>query len=376
MSTLGIIFSNLNENNLTRLTATRTVAAIPFACRYRLVDFPLSAMVNAGIKDVNIVTNYNFRSLSDHVGSGKDWDLARRGGGVTLVSPFRDANGQHAVVYGTHLEALLSMRESLEQSRADTVVMMDCDYVANVDLADLLVRHRASGARLTAVAYPCEKNFDSDKRRLMFGSNKDQLCPEAVLSDRYDSNHPLRAMNVYVLDMDFLLMMLQEASTRNYSSLSKDIFVRNTYSRSMYVYHYAGTVRHIGSFEDYYALSMELLENAAVRRELLEQEDRRIYTSVRNSAPVMYHKGAKVQNSMIADDCVIEGVVENSLLFRGVHVAKGAVVKNAVLFNNVSVGEGATINAVVADIGASVGARRVLSGCEDLPVYIDKERRV
>ena len=374
MSTLGIIFSSLHENHLARMTQSRTLAAIPYACRYRLVDFPLSSMVRAGITDVSVMVNYNFRSLAHHIGSGKDGDLARRGGGVTLVSPYRNANGQNASVYSTHLEALVSMRETLENSKASHVVLMDSDYVCNIDLSRVIDSHQKSGKRITLVAFPCPAKFRSESRRLMVGMESG--APKVVLGSRYDSEHPLLSMNLLVIDMEEVRNIIREALAHNYKSLTSDLLIRDSYVRKMNVYHYAGTVFHLNSFEEYYRSSMELVKNPAVRKELLENGSRLILTSVHNSAPVSYRKGASVRSSMIADDCVIEGTVENCVLFRGVHIGKGAVVKDSVLFNDTYVGAGAKVNCVVADIGTVISDGRVLSGCESLPVYVDKGRRV
>ena len=374
MSTLGIIFSSLHENHLARMTQTRTLAAIPYACRYRLVDFTLSSMVRAGITDVSVMVNYNFRSLADHIGSGKDWDLARRGGGVTLVSPYRNANGQNASVYSTHLEALISMRETLENSKASHVVLMDSDYVCNMDLARVIDSHQKSGKRITLVTFPCPAKFRSDSRRLMVGMESG--APKVVLGNRYDSEHPLLSMNLLVIDMEEVRNIIREALAYNYKSLTSDMLIRESYVRKMNVYHYSGTVFHLNSFEEYYRSSMELVKNPAVRGELLENGSRLILTSVHNSAPVSYRKGASVRSSMIADDCVIEGTVENCVIFRGVHIGKGAVVKDSVLFNDTYVGAGAKVNCVVADIGTVISDGRVLSGCESLPIYVDKGRRV
>lgn len=374
MSTLGIIFSSLHENHLARMTQTRTLAAIPYACRYRLVDFPLSSMVRAGITDVSVMVNYNFSSLAGHIGSGKDWDLARRGGGVTLVSPYRNANGQNVTVYSTHLEALVSMRETLENSKASHVVLMDSDYVCNMDLSRVIDSHKKSGKRITLVTFPCPAKFRSESRRLMVGMESG--APKVVLGSRYDSEHPLLSMNLLVIDMEEVRNIIREALAHNYKSLTSDLLIRDSYVRKMNVYHYAGTVFHLNSFEEYYRSSMELVKNPAVRKELLENGSRLILTSVHNSAPVSYRKGASVRSSMIADDCVIEGTVENCVLFRGVHIGKGAVVKDSVLFNDTYVGAGAKVNCVVADIGTVISDGRVLSGCESLPVYVDKGRRV
>ena len=142
ISAAGIIFSSLNKNTLSRLTADRTVAAIPFACRYRLVDFCLSNMVNANISNIFIVANYNYRSLLEHIGSGKDWDLARRDGGITVISPFQTSYAtSYPQMFSTHMEALRNMKEYISELKEDYVVLMDSDTVLNFDLANVIKTH-------------------------------------------------------------------------------------------------------------------------------------------------------------------------------------------------------------------------------------------
>ena len=371
---LGLIFTNLHEENVPELVRFRTMASIPYGGRYRIIDFTLSNMVNSGITTVGLMTTNNYRSLIDHIGSGKDWDLARRGGGVTLVSPYRNASGQNAAVYSTHLEALISMRETLANSKADCVVLMDSDYVCNIDLSKVIDSHKKSGKRITLVTCPCPRKVQSDSRRLMVGMGAGRT--DVVLGSQYDAEHPLLSMNLMVIDMEEVRNIIREAQAYNFKSLTANMLIQDSYVRKLNVYHYAGTVFHLNSFEEYYRSNMELVKNAAVRRELLEDDERRILTSVHNSAPVSYRQGACVKSSMIADDCVIEGTVENCVLFRGVHIGKGAVVKNSILFNDTVVGAGATVSCVVADIGAVISDGRVLSGCDTLPVYVDKGRRV
>ena len=145
ISAAGIIFSSLNDNTLSRLTSDRTVAAIPFACRYRLIDFALSNLVNANISNISIVANYNYRSLAEHVGSGKDWDLARREGGVNFISPFQTAYVSSTSMFSTRLEALVNMKEYISEFKEDYVVLMDSDSVMNIDLEDVTFHPARAG---------------------------------------------------------------------------------------------------------------------------------------------------------------------------------------------------------------------------------------
>ena len=165
--TAGIIFSNLNNSTLSRLTSDRTVAAIPFACRYRLIDFCLSNLVNANISNINIVVNYNHRSLLEHIGSGKDWDLARRSGGINLISPYQTAYSSSVQFFTTHMEALKNMKEYINELKEEYVILMDSDHVLNIDISDVVKTHVESGANITFVTKPVDADFVTKSPKMM-----------------------------------------------------------------------------------------------------------------------------------------------------------------------------------------------------------------
>lgn len=152
MSAVGIIFSNLHDKNIAELTRQRTMASVPFGCRYRLIDFTLSNMVNSGITHVGVITHYNYQSLMDHIGSGKDWDLARRSGGVQILPPYITAFSNSAnFLYNTRLEALKSINSFITNCKEDYVVLSDCDVICNIDLSAILETHVRSGADATFI---------------------------------------------------------------------------------------------------------------------------------------------------------------------------------------------------------------------------------
>lgn len=376
MSTAAILFSNLNDRTLSRLTQDRTVAAIPFACRYRLIDFALSEMVNADISDIKVVTNYNYHSLVNHIGTGKDWDLARREGGISIVSPFRYAHPGTAKMYATHLSALRSMADSIIDMKADTVILADCDCICNLDIAEILAGHHESGADVTFVVVDCPADYRRADKSAMFSCDREGRVERVIRGDRFHEEAPLLSTGTMIMNREYLLRVLREAAAFNYSSMNRDVFM-NDYTRRYYRCHrHTGYFAAVADFDSYYAHSMELTRNAAARAELFECPERRIFTNVHNSSPVYYAEGAQVKDSMIADDCVIEGTVENSILFRGVKIGRGSVVRNSILFGSCYVGEWSTVQYVVADKKVLIGDGKTISGCESMPVYIDKGRHV
>ena len=296
MSAAGIIFSNLNDNTLSRLTADRTVAAIPFGCRYRLVDFALSNMVNAGISNISLIANYNYRSLNEHIGSGKDWDLARRAGGIRFISPYQTARTPNSVMYLHHLEALKSMQEFVMEINEDTVVLCDTDNICNIDLAAIIEEHEARGADITMVTTPCKPDFSSKGALMMVNSDAEDRVTGIVKSTRPVEGYPDRFINLYVVRTAYLTYILNVSFSENLQSLSEDVLMKHIGDRKFYVHRFDGFVPQVSSFTDYYRHSIALTREPLLREQLFGIKDRPIYTKVHNSAPVLYKDGAEVRN--------------------------------------------------------------------------------
>ncbi len=370
----GIIFSSLNDNTLSRLTSDRTVAAIPFACRYRLVDFCLSNMVNANISNINIVANYNYRSLMEHIGSGKDWDMARRDGGIHIISPYQTARSASAKMFSTHMEALISMKDYIDEFDEDYVVLMDSDNVLNIDLVDVIRSHEITGAKITLVTHTVAPEYTSKNPRMMISSVAGKVTDMAMSSTYIDTN-PELSLGIFVLSTVYLKKLIEEAQNYNNHSFT-NLMLQNYKAQNYRTYKYDGFVASVSSFLDYHKYSILLAQDDESRSSLLSKRESPIYTRVHNSAPVVYKEGAKVESSMIADECVIEGTVINSVLFRGVHVSKGAVVKNSVLFRGTYVGKDAEVNCIVTDKDVHISDNVVLSGNANMPFYVQKNRKV
>lgn len=372
----GIIFSNLHDRNIPELTHQRTMASVPFACRYRLIDFALSNMVNADITNINVITHYNYHSLMDHLGSGKDWDLARRSGGIKILPPFINAYAnQSNTLYNSRLEALLSVGHSL-RFREKYVILSDCDAICNIDLNKMLDDHIRHGADITiavkkvnADTYDCSSTivYNTDVKGNITGL---ELYNPALKGEQDVS------MNIMIMSSSFLQEILLDASAHNYTSFARNVLAENADKRKFRVYRHKGFFASVDSFNDYFALNLELAANKKSRDELFAQKNRPILTKVRNSPPTKYIAGAEVKNSLIADGCVIEGVVENSILFRGVKVGKNSVIKNSILFQDVFTGQNVYLNCVVADKNVAIRDTCVLSGHETMPFYIEKGKMI
>lgn len=374
ISAAGIIFSSLNDNTLSRLTGDRTVAAIPFACRYRLVDFCLSNFVNADISNINIVANYNYRSLIDHIGSGKDWDLARRESSVNVISPFSTATSGAVNMFSTHMEALVAMKQYIGEIKEDYVVLTDSDNVLNLDIQDVLDQHKRTGADITLVTQKTKRDYSAKRPRIMISSVAGKIT-DIALSSVYNEKNPELCLYIFVMETTYLRRLIEEAEGYNLLSLTS-MLLKNCKKANFRTYNYTGYVATVSSFLDYYKHSMELVMNPSARESLLMKKEAPVFTRVHNSAPTSYHASAKIENSMLADECSIEGTVINSVLFRGVTVEKGAVVKNSVLFHGTFVGKNAELNCIVTDKDVHISDGVKLSGNDNMPFYVQKGRKV
>ncbi len=364
-SAIGVIFSNLHEENVPELVRRRTMASIPFGGRYRIIDFILSNMVNSGITTVGLMTNNNYRSLIDHIGSGKDWDLARKDGGLILLPPFSE---RHDKLYTTRLEALGSLTGFLNRRNEKYVVLTDCDGIAKFDISDIIDYHENKNADITLVTHYGKVGKRSDF--MLIESEENGRVKEIKLSPHVkDGTKANIFVNVMVINRQFLLNIVEDSVTHGFSSFESDILVKQLTSLKIYHYDFKGYYGGIDSMAAYYKHNMELLEKD-VRDELFGNRD--IYTKVRDSAPSKYGQNATVTNSLISDGCEIEGVVENSILFRGVKVGKGAVVRNSIIMQDTIIGANTSLDCVITDKNVVISDRKTLSGCATLPYFIQK----
>lgn len=373
MSAAGLIFSNIHDTNLRELTSQRTIASVPFGCRYRLIDFTLSNMVNSDVHNVQIITHYNYRSLMDHIGSGKDWDLARRNGGIKILPPYITAFDNHRnSLYSTRLEALKSMHSAIRKIRDEYVIMSDCDVICNVDFGEILTDHIQSGADMTVAVKRMHLTPERARINVLFTADADGRITEILPYPENFLGEADVSLNIVVMRKDYLEQIVLDSIAHGYSSLTRDVIGRNLSRMNYRIYKYDGYFACISSLTDYYKCNMELIHNAYARASLFDVNNRPIYTKVRNSVPTYYSRSSAVENSLIADGCVIEGRVENSILFRGVKIGRGCTVTNSILMQDTVVGDGAFLKCVISDKNGMIRDGQMLAGCEAKPYYIEK----
>lgn len=353
------------------------MASIPYGCRYRLIDFALSNMVNAGISTIDVITHYNYQSLMDHIGTGKDWDMARRSGGIKILPPYISAfaNNQNEL-YHTRLEALKSINHFISGMTEDYIVMADCDVICNIDLKDMIKAHIESEADITFAVQKKTLTVEAAKRNTLITSDETGRITDFIAKPNNFSGEADMSLNIMVCSRVYLQQMVLDAIAHDYKSMTKDILLKTLDRRNYRTYRFEGYCAEISSIEEYFAHSMELINDPEKYASLFNIEERPIFTKVRNSAPTYYSETSDVKNSLIADGCVIDGTVENCILFRGVRVGKGATVKNSVLFQDTLVGDNVSLNCVVADKNVVIHEGVTLSGAPTLPFYLEKRKMI
>ncbi len=364
-SAVGVIFTNIQDKNIPELSSHRTLASIPFAGRYRLIDFALSNLVNSGITTVGIVTKNNYQSLIDHIGSGKEWDLARKDGGIILLPPY---SNETDAPYKNRLEALKGITGFLRHRKEDYVVLYDGDGVSRIDIADVVRFHEESHADITMVYH----ETDSVESHYYITLDTDSFgrVNGLKINPRVNNGEKINLyINVMVVQREYLMDIIQNAVQSGYSSFGREILSKNVNTMRIFGYKFNGYYAGITSLSRYFKYSMQMLDKN-VRDELFGARD--IYTKVRDSAPSKYIEGAVVKNSLVSDGCLIEGTVENSILFRGVKVGKGSIVRNSVLMQETMIGSAAQLDCVITDKNVVIRDRRRLAGCEELPYYVSK----
>jgi len=327
---LGIIDATTYFESLGELTLNRSAAAIPFAGRYRLIDFMLSNMVNSSIKSVAIFPKYQYRSLMDHLGSGKNWDLNRKKDGLFFF-PAPDLNTP-----AERIDLFQLFEWNIDyflRSKQKYALICNSYTVCNIDYKLVLQRHIENQCDITEVRYQG------------------------------------RSLGAFILETSLLLELISNRSQTGYQDII-DVVRDHRHNLKICDYEYNGYVAIIDSVENYFKHSLEILTPEIWQQ--LFVKSRPIYTKVKDEPPTKYTSEAVVKNSMIANGCIIEGQVENSIVFRGVKIGKGTVIKNSIVMQKSFIGDNCLLDSVIIDKDVKVEHDVVLQGTEQQPIVIRK----
>lgn len=372
---LGIIFPNSYDALVPELVTDRLMASIPFAGRYRMIDFILSSMVNSGIDNVSIIVRQNYHSLMDHLGSGREWDLTRKNGGLNIVPPYAEKSVK---IYDGRVEALASILTFLKSQKEKYVVMADTNIAVNFDFKALIDAHVASGADVTMVYAEQElpvamREAPTESRDMYYTLDLDGDKVQRIRINSSMEGVRNVSMNIFIMDREQLIDQIGVAYVHGYIYFERDVLAHQLDKLDVRAYKYDGYFARISSMKSYFDENMKLLQDENLDGLFSPSP---IYTKIRDDNPTRYIAGATAKNIMAADGCLIEGDVENSILFRGVKIGKGAKVKNCVLMQDTVVEDGAEVEYVITDKKVQISAGKEMKGTDTYPVFVAKNKRV
>ncbi len=363
---MGVINLVNEPDGLEELTYHRCVASVPFGGRYRLIDFALSNMVNSGIDNVAVFTQHKYRSLMDHLGSGKEWDLDRKRGGLFVLPAVLD---EPSGMSRGDLYQFYCHRDYFYRGKEKFVIISRSHMVCNINFADAVRCHEDMKADITVI-YKDAAEEDPAKFRRLAVKEDGRITVMEDHTGRLRTNHV--SMEMYIMSKALLLDMVESCLAQGYDHFVRDGIMKNIDKLNVYGYKFEGHASIVNSIQSYYKHSMELL-NPNIWRELFFQKDL-IFTKVKDEPPAKYLDSAIVKNALIANGCTIEGKVENSILFRGVKIRKGAYVKNSIILQNCEIEENVIVENTILDKDVFISRGRVLTGDNAAPFIAAKTK--
>ena len=364
----GIIFANAEDNMLKKLTSNRSMASVPFGARYRIIDFALSNLVNAGVSSVGIITKENYRSLMDHVGNGVAWDLDRKNGGLYLLPPYLSRDVRK---YTDTVDALYGAMDYINRCGSEYIALCDSYALANIDINAAVKSHIANGADITVVYHKGQLPESAGKKLVLTLADDGRITKMTNSQAEGDAAY---SMGVSIIKRDLFIKIVKDAYEEEIKNYEKDVLPKALSTLKVYGFEHKGFVAVLDNTHTYYQASMALLDKE-VRKELFNKE-RPILTKTRDDMPTRYGIDAEVKNSLIADGCIIEGTVKNSILFRGVKVAKDAVIENCILMQETVVEKEAQLDNVIADKNSVISEKMVLKGTPEHHCFVRKSQIV
>lgn len=366
MRTIGLLSTNYTGDNYGKLIETRPVASIPFAGRYRLIDFPLSSMVNSGIDTVGVITPPNYRSLADHLNMGREWGLNKKQGGMFMlpgaIHGLKDTSARFS------LRDVIQNQEFFMRADEDTVLFCAANRVYNMDFTPAIAHHEKSGAPVTLIY---KKSADGASAQGLFLDLDEHGIVTAIHSSAQGLTNIF--LDSMLISRKALLEFIDCYQNLGYIDIM-DILAACLNQIQVDSWCFTGYEHAVDNAQDYMKVSQDLLR-PEVQRELFD-DSRPILTKTSDSPPAKYLPGSSVKNSIVAASCILEGTVENSILFRSVEIGEGAVVRNSVLMQHCVISPGAVVENVICDKYVKINSDVKLSGSDRKPFVIGKRQEL
>ncbi len=364
MRTLAVLMAGGAGTRLTVLSDRRAKPAVPFAGKYRIIDFTLSNCVNSGIYDVAVLTQYRPHSLNAHIGIGKPWDLDRQRGGVHMRQPYQGSNADLDWYRGT-ADAVYRNLDFIQEKNPDLVVILSGDHIYKMDYRPMIEYHLEKGADLTVAVMnvPLE---ETDRFGIMT-VNRNMRVTEFTEKPKERDKGTLASMGIYVFNTDVLIQRLSEGTSESPRiDFGKDVIPAMITQDKVYAYAFEGYWVDVGTIQSFWETNLALTDPSIDEVFRLHDPEWVIHTRSEERPPVKSGPQAQVVSSLISNGCVIRGRVERSVLSPGVYVSPGAVVKESVIINDTWIGPGAVVERAIIDENVVIGAGTFLGHGDDM----------
>ena len=365
MKAAGIILAGGNNERLGVLTAERATSAMPVAGCYRAIDFTLSNMTNSGIKKVAVITQYNSRSLRDHLSSSKWWDFGRKQGGLFIFSPFTSKDG--SMWFRGTADSIYQNMSFLKRSNEKYIVLVNGNGVYKMDYSKLVEYHEEKNADIT-IAYNDLNAQDSSKVGMMEFDENGLMTgfEEKPVKTEFSKV----SLGIYVMERTLLIKLLEEIITEGFFDFTRDIIMRYSKILNIYGYRFDGYWSAINSIDSYYKINMDFLEKN-VRDEFFKDYPP-IATKPKDTPPAKHNIGAVVKDAIVGDGSILNGLVEHSVLFRNVYIGDNSVIKNSIIMEGTRIGDNCHIENAIIDKEVVVTGGKRIAGSKELPTIIMK----
>lgn len=341
---VGLIYTGERVDELQELTRYRNTAALPMVGRYRLIDFTLANMIHSGIKNIGIIMQKNYHSLMDHLGSGREWNLHGKRSGLTILPPFMSR--ENVGVYDGLLDALHNNMNFMRRSVERNIVVTDSNVLYQVDFRDMMNHHLDNKADITLL-YTRDRNVRRNARGRYLQVENNQVTRLEI--DPTIPHFENTYVGAFIIRRELLIDLVDRAVASGQHHFSREMIAQIVNERIYRIgaFECPGRVWMIDSVESYYQCNMDFL-NDKLRAQAF-RDDKPVWTKLRDEMPARYMGDSLVTNTLVADGCLIEGTVENSILFRGVVVKPGAVIRNSIIMQDAVISRNAEVENCILD---------------------------
>jgi glucose-1-phosphate adenylyltransferase len=369
MRAVGIILAGGNNNKMKELSRKRAIGAMPIAGSYRAVDFALSNMTNSHVQKVAVLTQYNALSLNEHLSSSKWWDFGRKQGGLYVFTPsITSDNGEW---YRGTADAINQNIDFLKKCHEPYVIIASADAIYKMDYNKVLEKHVETGADITIVSKELEPGTDVSSYGVITADDNGKVSDFTEKPDHSDNT--LISTGIYITRRRLLIQLIEQCAADDKYDFVNDIIVPSIKSKKIYTYKLDSYWRSVTSVDNYFTANMDFLK-PEVRNYFFKQYPD-IYTKVEDLPPAKYNPGSKVTNSLISSGCIINGVIEDSVVFKQAYIGNNCVIKNCIILNDVYIGDNSHIENCIIESHSTINPNETMINEEGIKIINERNFR-